>query len=118
MAFTIGSVVSVASGVTTTTTTPGVSIASVLPGRAVGVKIVQVGTATTAAKFKVQESYDGGTEYYDVTGEISAGTAAGTYTWGSIRVSDSATHVRIDNTAQSGGTSSTTSSQAGNITSY
>jgi hypothetical protein len=50
-----------------------------------------------------------------VTGSIGTGTAAATYTW-SIPLPETATHVRIVYTQQSGGTSSTLSAETGEVT--
>jgi hypothetical protein len=114
MALTKGTAIAVASSVTTSQTTTGVSIATAYRAT-LGVSIVQVGAATTAATFNVQVSFDGGTDYFDVTGVVGAGTAAATYLW-TVPLPDDASHVRIVFTAQAGGTSSTLSAEAGAIT--
>lgn len=114
MALTKGTSVQVATNTTTSQTTTGVSIADAYRAT-LGVKIVQVGTATTAATFIVQCSYDGGTDYYDVTGTVATGTAAATYLW-SVPLPDDASHVRMVFAAQAGGTSSTLNAEAGKIT--
>jgi hypothetical protein len=116
MALTKGTAISVASGVTTTSTTTAASIASAYL-TSLGVKIVQVGTATTVASFIIQVSFDGGTDYFDHTGSVAAGANAATYTW-TVPLPDDATHVKIAFTAQAGGTSSTLSAEAGAITAY
>ena len=73
------SVVAVASGVTTTSTTTGVSIATAYRAT-LGVSVVVVGTPTVAASLIVQVSLDGGTDYYDHIGPISPGAlTAATY---------------------------------------
>jgi hypothetical protein len=109
--------VSHVTGQTASTTTTGTDV-SASYRTMIGVSIVQVGTATTAATFRVQCSPDGGTNYYDESGDIAAGTAAGTYTWGpdSAVIPDAATHVRLVYVAQSGGTSSTLSAIVGKVT--
>jgi hypothetical protein len=116
MALTKGTAIAVASGVTTTSTTTAADISTAYLAN-LGVKIVQVATATTAASFIIQVSFDGGTDYFDHTGSIAAGISAATYTW-TIPLPDDATHVKIAFTAQAGGTSSTLSAEAGAITAY
>jgi hypothetical protein len=105
---------SIVSGQTTSTTTSAADVSDAY-SPAVGVKIVQVGTATTAASFIVQVSFDGGTNYYDDGGPIAAGFAAATYTW-VINLLPPVTNVRLVYTQQAGGTSSTLSAQAGEVT--
>lgn len=102
-----------ASGVTTTSTTPAQDCSNAYAAD-VGVKIVQVGSATSAASFKVEVSFDGGTDYY-THAEASAGLAAATYTW-TIALPPSATHVRIAFVTQSGGSSSTLDAELGEVT--
>lgn len=102
------------SGQTSSTTTTATDISAVYRA-AIGVSIVQVGTATTAATFIVQVSFDGGTTYHDWTGPVGAGTAAATYTW-AVELPDAANRVRLVYTAQSGGTSSTLSAIVGEVT--
>jgi hypothetical protein len=105
-------------GRSTSGTTPAVSLSTVYRA-ALGVSIVQVGTATTAASFYVQVSHDG-TNYYDWAGSkqagIAAGTAADTYTW-EIELPDGASNFQIVFAAQSGGTSSTLAATVGELTS-
>lgn len=105
---------SLLSGQTTSTTGTAVQlINSTTPGvgGVVTATIVQVGAATTAATFSVEVSVDVGSTYRALTA-ITAPTAAGTYDW-TIGIPDATTHVRIDYTAQSGGTSSTMDAQIG-----
>ncbi len=106
--------VSHVSGQTTSTTTAATDISASYRS-AIGVSIVQVGTATTAATFRVQVSQDGGTNYYDWTGDIAAGTAAGTYTW-EVELPDAANRVRLVYVQQAGGTSSTLAATVGKVT--
>jgi carbon monoxide dehydrogenase subunit G len=106
--------VSHVSGQTTSTTTTATDIGAIYRAM-IGVSIVQVGTATTAATFRVQVSPDGGTNYYDFTGDIAAGTAAATYTW-AVELPDASNRVRIVFVQQSGGTSSTLSAVVGELT--
>lgn len=113
MALTKGGVSHV-SGQTTSTTTTATDL-SLVHFPYIGVSIVQVGTATTPATFRVQSSPDGGANYYDETGDIAAGTVAGTYTW-AVDVKYSANRVRIVYVQQSGGTSSTLSAVVGETT--
>ena len=97
----------------TTTQTSGAADVSTGYGGTVAVKIVQVGTATTAASFVVMVSPDGGTTYYDIpgTGSFQAGTAAGTYDF-LVDIPIGATKVEVSFTQQAGGTSSTCTAQA------
>ncbi len=99
---------------TTSTTTTATDISDAYRAT-IGVSIVQVGTATTAATFKVQVSQDGGTNYYDWTGDIAAGTAAATYTW-EIELPDATNRVRLVYVQQAGGTSSTLAAVVGKVT--
>lgn len=78
-----------------------------------GVKVVQVGAATTGAVVVVKQSPDG-TNWYTVT-TIRVPKAAGTYTW-TVLVPRTADDVRLDFTAQVGGTSSTLSAVLGKMT--
>jgi hypothetical protein len=77
------------------------------------VTIAQVGTATTAASFQVQYSFDASTYYTLAT--YTAGTGAATYTW-TINIPATAQYVQIVYSAQSGGTSSTLNAQLGEVT--
>lgn len=103
---------SLASSVTTTSTTSGVDISNAYRS-SVYYSMVQVGTATTAASMVVEVSPDGST-WYDLT-EITFGTAADTYE-GVVEMPDDAQEVRLAFTAQSGGTSSTLNAQVGEVT--
>jgi hypothetical protein len=100
-------------GVTTSTTSSAVDVSNSY-STTVGIEVVQVGTATTAASWKLNVSLDGGTDYF-VHAEASAGTAAGTYTW-TVDLPMAATHVTLTSTAQSGGTSSTFDAEVGEVT--
>ena len=72
----------------------------------VDVQIVQVGTATTVAQFYVEFSADT-TNFRSSVGPFNAGTAAATYKFGPIVCPPGQSSVRVVQTAQSGGTSST-----------
>ncbi len=77
------------------------------------ITIVQVGTASTAATFNVQQSPDGSTFYAGAT--FTAGLAAATYTW-QIALDPTCEKVQVAWTTQSGGTSSTITIQLGQVT--
>jgi hypothetical protein len=80
------------------------------------VKVVQVGTATTAATVQIQVSSDGGTTYYSPpTLLFTAGLAAATYDQVFI-LPASTQKVQAVFTQQSGGTSSTCTVQLGQVT--
>lgn len=112
MALTKGAT-ALATNVTTTSTTSAVDVSDAYaPG--ITWSIVQVGTATTAARFTVEVSVDGGTTYRGVQ-SVAAGLAAGTYS-DSIALDPFVTHVRLAFTQQSGGTSSTLNAQVGEVT--
>lgn len=117
MALTLTNTV-VASGIVVSCTTTGVSIVSGYT-KELGVSVAQVGTASTAASWCAQISFDGGSTYYDHAGTsqagISAGTAAATYSW-TVPLPATSTHVRLVFVQQAGGTSSTLNAQAGSIT--
>jgi len=104
---------SILSAVTTTQTSPVVDCSTDY-AQEVYVSIAQVGTATTPASFDVQWSPDGGTTYY-TSATYSAGTAAATYYW-VVSVPVTATKLKVDFTAQAGGTSSTCTAQLGQVT--
>ena len=106
--FTWASGSSTSSGTTNAITTTG------LYAKSVYASIVQVGTATTAATFTIQQSPDGSTYYSGPTYTI--GTAAATYTPGPIALDPTCASVQIVYTAQSGGTSSTATFQLGEVT--
>jgi hypothetical protein len=73
--------------------------------REVYVKIVQVGTASTAASFRFDYSTDG-TNYTFSSPTYSAGTAAATYNW-VVSLPVGFVKFNMVYTQQSGGTSST-----------
>lgn len=77
------------------------------------VDLVQTGTATTPASFIVQVTPDGVTWFSLLA--ITAQTAAGTYDW-VIDLPITAEAVRLQYSAQSGGTSSSLTAQLGQIT--
>ena len=107
-AFTWASGSSTASGTTNAISTAGLYAAAVYAS------IVEVGTASTAASFVVNQSPDGSTYYAGQTYTI--GTAAGTYTPGPIPLDPTCVSVTITYTAESGGTSSTATFQLGEVT--
>ncbi len=76
------------------------------------VQIVQAGTPTAAATAQVQWSVDGST-YFDGP-LLSTTLAAGTSQW-TIAVPDDAVAAQVVYTAQTGGTSSTCTVQAGTV---
>jgi len=95
--------------VTTTQTSSAVDISAVDAATAY-VKIVQVGTATTAATWTLQISPDA-SAYYNV-GPFAADLPAGSYYW-EVSIPSDAKGVKIDFTQQVGGTSSTITAQIG-----
>ncbi len=101
-----------ASGSSTTSGTTNAVTVSTDYSQDAAIAIVQVGTATTAASFQVQYSFDGSTYYTLIT--ITAPTTAGTYYW-TISLPVTAAYVEIVYGAQSGGTSSTLTGQVGDV---
>ena len=100
----------VANGVITTETPPALRLGRTRGAASLGVSVVQVGTATTPASVDVQSSLDG--VLWSSVKLFVCGTAAATYTL-VVPLPESAAWVRIVNTAQSGGTSSTTAASLG-----
>ncbi len=95
-------------------TTNAVSI-STYYGSTLYVKIVVVGTATTAASYKVQVTPDASTYYdYPSNSSYTAGTAAATYEWAILLPTDGQS-VQVVYTAQQGGTSSTLTGHVGRV---
>lgn len=104
-----------ASGSSTTSgTSNGVDISGSYASE-VDVQIVQVGTASTAAQFYVEFSADG-TNYRSSVGPFNAGLTAATYKFGPIVCPPGQGSVRVVQTVQSGGTSSTITFDVGKVT--
>lgn len=82
--------------------------------REVYVKIVVVGTASTAASFSFAYSADG-TNYTYASQTYSAGTAAATYNW-QILLPSGFKKFNMVYTAQTGGTSSTCTADVNEVT--
>lgn len=80
---------------------------------AVYAKLAVLGTPTGSATFSVWQSPDGGTTYYPGP-YYSASLVAGNYYW-EIAVDPTCTNVKVDFTAQSGGTSGTFTAQLGYV---
>jgi hypothetical protein len=102
------------SGGTVNGTATAINIASDYTQQAF-VRIVQVGTATTAATFTIQASPGGVTPTYYNWQTYTAPMAAGQYDW-VIDVPVGSQSVQIVYTAQVGGTSSTISAELGQLT--
>jgi hypothetical protein len=96
-----------ASGSSTTSGTSNAVDISASYASEVDVQIVQVGTASTVASFTVEFSADAGSNFRSSVGPFNAGTAAATYKFGPIVCPPGQSSVRVVQTAQSGGTSST-----------
>lgn len=102
----------VLTGQTSSTTSSAVSCATTY-AQELYVEIVVVGSPTVGASFIVQWSPDGGTTYYNSQSYVADLTAA-SYYW-TIQIPATATHVKQAYTAQTGGTSSTCTSQLGTV---